>query len=79
MIFNHISNIPAFFRCVNSCSGDVAFVDESGKVRDLKKLAAKGALPESMVTSGQICNLEVLASTLEDRKKLIWFMHQMTA
>ena len=77
MILSRVTNIPAFFRCISKCSGDVSFIDESGSARDLKQIAAHGDVLASLIASGQLRDLEIHAAALEDRLRLIRFMHEM--
>lgn len=79
MIFYSITNIPAFFRCVNNCRGDVAFIDERGEMQDLKPIARQGAALGGLIQTGQLGRIEVRASALEDRQRLMRFMQEMRA
>ena len=78
MIFNCISNVPGFFKCINNCTGDVAFIDENGHARDLKQIAAHAETLKGLFKIDQLQRLEVRASALEDRQRLLRFMQEMS-
>lgn len=77
MNFTCISNIPAFFRTVSACRGDVFFVDGKGNRRDLKGIASRADELEFLTNGGALRELEVHASMLEDRKRLFRLMQEM--
>lgn len=77
MNFTCITNIPAFFQRIRSCTGEVTFIDESGTERDLKKLADSALDCDSLFRSSRLENLEVRANSLEDRNRLIRYMTEM--
>jgi len=78
MNFTCITNIPAFFRCVADCSGDVFFVDKDGVQRNLKQLALSAAGFEHLFSATVMHDLTVTAVTIEDRRKLMRHMMEMT-
>ena len=77
MYFPCITNVPAFFQRIRSCTGGVTFIDESGMERDLKQLAASAADCDLIFRSTRLENLEVRADCLEDRNRLIRYMSEM--
>ena len=75
MLFVNIHNSGAFFRQIEKCVGNVAYVDAHGIRRDLKSVAAQLAnadfLPER-----DIPELEVFADRADDRERLLRYMMQ---
>lgn len=73
MLFVNINNAGAFFRRIEECRGNVAYLDAQGARRDLKK-AASELLHADFLAKSSIPALEVFAEDLHDRERLLRFM-----
>lgn len=79
MIFYSITNISDFLGCVSKCTGDVAFIDDNGEMQDLKRLARQDTPFLGMIQSGCLRKLDVRVCKVEDRMRLMRYMHEMRA
>lgn len=73
MLFVNIKNAGAFFRRIEECRGNVAYLDAQGARRDLKK-AASELLHADFLPKPAIPELEVFAEDPRDRERLLRFM-----
>ena len=74
MNFTCITDIPAFFRCISACTGDVSYIDQNGVARDIKQLARQAETLGALFAHSELRDLEIHAVTLEDRRRLLRYM-----
>lgn len=76
MKVNNITNIPAFFKVIDSCIGKVELVSDEGDRINLKSKLTQYFSLAQLFSDGNIEELELIAYEPEDVKKLVDFMIQ---
>ena len=74
MKVEHIQDIDAFFKVIDSCSGKVELVTGEGDRLNLKSKLAQYVSLANIFSNGEIPELELVAYEKEDIDKLIQFM-----
>ena len=74
MKVQNITDIDAFFRVVDACSGKVELVTGEGDRLNLKSKLSQYVSMANIFSNGEIPELEIIAYEKEDIDKLINFM-----
>ena len=74
MKVQNITDIDAFFKVVDSCTGRVELVTGEGDRLNLKSKLSQYVYMANIFSNGEIPELEVIAYEKEDTDKLINFM-----
>ena len=74
MKVQNITDIDAFFKVVDSCTGRVELVTGEGHRLNLKSKLSQYVSMANIFSNGEIPELEVIAYEKEDTDKLINFM-----
>lgn len=74
MKVQNITDIEAFFKVVDSCSGKVELVTGEGDRLNLKSKLSQYVSMANIFSNGEIPELEVVAHEKEDIDKLVSFM-----
>ncbi len=74
MKVEHITDIDAFFKVIDSCKGRVELVTGEGDRLNLKSKLSQYVSMANIFSNGEIPELEILAYEKEDTDKLISFM-----
>ena len=74
MKVQNITDIDAFFKVVDSCTGRVELVRGEGDRLNLKSKLSQYVSMANIFSNGEIPELEVIAYEKEDTDKLINFM-----
>lgn len=74
MKVSNITDIDAFFKVVDSCSGRVELVTGEGDRLNLKSKLCQYVSLANIFSNGEIPELEIIASEKEDIEKLLSFM-----
>ncbi len=74
MKVQNITDIDAFFKVVDSCTGRVELVTGEGDRLNLKSKLSQYVSMANIFSNGEIPELEVIAYEKEDTDKLINFM-----
>lgn len=77
MEFSRIADLPEFFKRVEGCRGSVSYVDEQGKMQDLKIIAQNFNKLLPFVKQGELHGLQVSAGNRDDGMNLVRFMSEM--
>ena len=74
MKVQNITDIDAFFKVVDSCSGKVELVTGEGDRLNLKSKLSQYVSMANIFSNGEIPELEIVAHEPEDIDKLVQFM-----
>ena len=74
MKVQNITDIDAFFKVVDSCTGKVELVTGEGDRLNLKSKLSQFVSLANIFSNGEIPELEIVAYEQEDAEKLIHFM-----
>lgn len=74
MKVQNITDIDAFFKVVDSCSGKVELVTGEGDRLNLKSKLSQCVSMANIFSNGEIPELEIVAHEPEDIDKLVQFM-----
>lgn len=74
MKVQNITDIDAFFKVVDSCTGRVELVTGEGDRLNLKSKLSQYVSMANIFSNGEIPELEIVAYEKEDTEKLISFM-----
>ena len=74
MKVQNITDIDAFFKVVDACSGKVELVTGEGDRLNLKSKLSQYVSMANIFSNGEIPELEIIAYEKEDIDKLIQFM-----
>ncbi len=75
MKVTNITNIDAFFKVIDACSGKVELVTNEGDRLNLKSKLSQYVALANVFSDGKIDELELVAYEKEDVQKLINFMY----
>lgn len=75
MKVTNITNIDAFFKVIDSCSGKVELVTNEGDRLNLKSKLSQYVALANVFSDGKIDELELVAYEKDDVQKLINFMY----
>ena len=74
MKITNISNVEAFFKVVDQCTGKVELVTGEGDRLNLKSKLCQYVSLANIFSNGEIPELEVIAHEPEDVNRLVTFM-----
>ncbi len=75
MKVTNITNIDAFFKVIDACSGKVELVTNEGDRLNLKSKLSQYVALANVFSDGKIDELELVAYEKEDVQRLINFMY----
>ena len=75
MKVSNITNIDAFFKVIDACSGKVELVTNEGDRLNLKSKLSQYVALANVFSDGKIDELELVAYEKEDVQRLINFMY----
>ncbi len=76
MKVTNITNIDAFFKVIDACSGKVELVTNEGDRLNLKSKLSQYVALANVFSDGKIDELELVAYENEDVQRLINFMYK---